>query len=169
MNVAERVNVEPHAFTHVRVVAIPSFKSEKDVIQEVIKSELNITSHRSDRNKFRAMMRVRFNPEANDKHPYSIDVGCITQIEVIKTDGKLLESEKRKIVARAAHDLLLPAIRELILCITSRQPWGQMSIGLSDLDIDGITASNAQETEKEPLAKKKTIRRKKSAPSLLIP
>ncbi len=161
MNALDLVHIESHLFTHVRVVAIASFDPETDVdIAESVKTELNIVHHKSATNRYLARLRVIFNKESDPKYPYTIDVGCMAEITVHDEN----HSEKQKLVARAAHDILLPAIREMILSITARQPWGQLSIGLSELNInepDKSRSGDAVATTK-PTAKK-TIRRKASA------
>lgn len=160
MNITELVDVDTHLFSHVRILAVPKFEPQKPgPTHEVIKSQLTLQHHPKDAVRYLARLRILFNKEASPKHPYSIDIGCMTQVTLIKD---IPEPDRRQIIAQAAHDLLLPAIREMILSITSRQPWGSMSIGLSDLEIDETTTPPGRELPHKPPGKRKAIRRKKA-------
>ena len=159
MNISDLVDVENHLFSHVRILAVPKFEPEKPgPTHEVIKSQLRLQPHPKDAMRYLANMRILFNKEASQKHPYSIDIGCMTQVTLTQD---IPEPDRRQIIAQAAHDLLLPAIREMILSITSRQLWGSMSIGLSDLEINEASPQSDQAPMPKPPAKRKAIRRKK--------
>jgi hypothetical protein len=53
---------------------------------------------------------------------------CFLYVEGVTSDD-----EAKAAATRSAHDMLFPAIRELVLNLTARQPWGQFSIGQSTL------------------------------------
>ncbi|MNR26436.1 hypothetical protein D3C85_1436470 [compost metagenome] len=75
-------------------------------------------------------MRCIMNASLDAALPYSIDMECVAQLT---TDGTLTEDEAKRGVYITAHSVLYGAIREAVLWITSRQPYGPLQLGLSVL------------------------------------
>jgi preprotein translocase subunit SecB len=149
------VEMTIHNFTHVRVVAVPSYNAEIECSTgPSIKSELSISPHESSATRFLANMRVQFNTQLDIAFPYAIDVGCIA--ELMSTE-LLPKKELLAAIANAAHEILLPSIREMVLNITARQPWGAFSLGFAELK--PLQTNKAEKTQSEP-EKPVRIRRK---------
>ncbi|MBK9447558.1 MAG: hypothetical protein IPO00_16555 [Betaproteobacteria bacterium] len=75
---------------------------------------------------FVAHQRVVVDLEKNPLSPYAIEIECIGML-------KAMEAGIEKGVTMVAHSVLYSAVRELVLQLTSRQPWGPLSIGISVL------------------------------------
>lgn len=149
------VNVDVPQFTHIRVNAIPSLKPTNEaMIDGTVNSELKITGSKENNCRFLVNLQVTFNLESDPKFLYAIDVGCMCQLTVDKT---VIASKRHERAAQAAHEMLFPAIREMVLSITSRQPWGPFSIGLGFLKLTS-EADPIHERELAPAPKR--IRRK---------
>lgn len=79
---------------------------------------------------YNASMRTVINPGMEPNSPYFIDMECIA---IFVADDTLSEEEARRGVTITAHNVLFGAIRESVLWLTSRQPFGPLMLGLSVL------------------------------------
>lgn len=150
------VNFEDHVFPIVRIAANPNFSPTKDpIIDGEVDSQLSINAVPDAHRRFMAELRVKLLPKDTENLPYFIDVVGITFLNV---NDDVPDEAVNNTAAIAGHLILYPAIRELILSITSRQPWGKFSIGLSVLSggQDGIAQME------QPVKKKPSPQRKRS-------
>ena len=150
--------LEPHTFTHVRVMALAKFDpSVAQTSNGDIASQLTVKGSTSEANQYIAQLRVQFNTDGDSRYPYAVDISCMTTVKVKIPKS---EAEDREIVAITAHQMLFPAIREMAAMITARQPWGQMTLGFSQMK---AVPADPEESPMQP-PKKRAIRRKKAVP-----
>ena len=79
---------------------------------------------------YQAKMATLIDDTGDPSQPYQIDMECIGIFEV---DRALSEEEAKRVVFITAHSVLYGAIREAVSWITSRQPHGPLTLGLSIL------------------------------------
>lgn len=122
---------EEHVFPIVRIAANPNFKPPKTPLLDTqAKSEISISQTPDNPRRFMVDLRVKVLPDDGQNLPYFIDVACLCFITV---DEEVPLEARSRVVATVGHLMMYPAVRELILSITSRQPWGGFSIGFSVL------------------------------------
>ncbi len=126
------VSFESTTFPEINIVANPSFKSAGSVnlVNGELDSQITIEAVPNQIGKYAAELRVRQVSNKKNNLPYFFDILCLV---VLTVDEIVPENERNSLALRAAHSMAFPAIRELILSLTARQPWGQFSIGLSTL------------------------------------
>lgn len=123
----------PPIFTRVLVEANPNYPQYMDDTIKSIEPNPELTFNYSPEKPTEAQVELVFKIDTNEFQfaPYNIDITCVCHV----LNGPDMSIEKdRNEVATRAHEFLFPAIREMILAITARQPWGQFSIGISSLD-----------------------------------
>lgn len=124
------INLENLFFTKCVVEAVPGHdaKNEKLSASPVNHIEIHPTDD-SGRN-WTAMMRTVVNPEKDSTWPYHIEMEAVA---FLASDESLDEATSRRGVLITAHSVLFGAIRENVLWITGRQPYGSLMLGLSVL------------------------------------
>lgn len=131
MNAKFPATPEEHVFPIVRIAANPSFKPPTaPLLDTEAKSEIRISPTPDNPRRFMVDLRVKVLPDDGQNLPYFIDVACLCFITV---DEDVPEEAGSEVAATVGHLIMYPAVRELILSITSRQPWGGFSIGFSVL------------------------------------
>lgn len=122
--------VDGHFFPHVAITANPKFRKPSGQLEVEIESALSVhpVDGKHDRLFVSLQVKMKCNPETT---PYTIDVvcGCHLTTALDTTD----DATKEK-ASRIGYKILFPAIREMVLTITGRQPWGQFSIGIDTDD-----------------------------------
>ncbi len=133
-------------FTRSSVLAIPGYKEPEDGTSPAISPEnnLEVTPIDDKPHHFIAKMRSTINMDGSPQAPYSIDMECIATLQ---TDGSLSKSEELKGVMINAHSVCYGAIREAVSWITSRQPYGAVSLGLSVLSLPTAAAEKVAKHE----------------------
>lgn len=119
-------------FTEISIRANPDFKSDGP-LQQVdahLNSALNTELINKENNQFAAELRVKLEPGNKINVPYYFDIICLVSLTI---DPSVPEEHRPSLATQAAHTVAFPAVRELILNLTARQPWGQFFIGLSVL------------------------------------
>jgi len=125
------INLMHVYFTKTIVYALPEHKHEAaSVIKNLPVNNLKVEELDKEARTFIATFTTRINVEDDIVDPYHIDMECIGIFNV-KNDADL-ESAKNGLVL-VAHNVLYGAIRESILWITGRQPFGPLNLGLSIL------------------------------------
>lgn len=122
--------LEHHFFPHIQVTANPNYvPSTSPMGRAPINSHLDVAKTQDSPLRYQAQLHVTLNAQGSTSSPYSIDVISIGHISFSEPqeEGK----KPHEVVANTAFRLLFPAIRELVLTLTARQPWGQFSIGMS--------------------------------------
>lgn len=151
---------EEHVFPIVRIAANPHFEPPKTPLLDTRpRSEITITETPDNARRFMADLRVKLLPDDGTNLPYFIDVACFCFITV---QDDVPEEAIKDVAVTVGHMIMYPAIRELILSITARQPWGQFSIGFSVLSADDETQQSAQQELPKKRAKKKGITKKQT-------
>lgn len=80
-----------------------------------------------------ATMRTLLNPEQDTAYAYNIDMECCALLGV---DEALSEADAERGVLITAHSVCYGAIREAVAWITGRQPYGELTLGLSILKFE---------------------------------
>ena len=117
-------------FTRSVVVAIPEHKPDNGVLAASPTNTVDIAAIDDDEGRYVATMRTILNQEGNPSTPYHIDMESIGTFVV---DRELPKEEAQRAVMITAHSVLYGAIREAVAWITGRQPYGQVTLGLSIL------------------------------------
>ena len=126
-------------FTRSIVVSIPEHQPTNGVVNMTPANQIDVAPVLDTAGQYIATMRSTFNAEKDPTAPYSIDMECIG---VFTVDEKLSVEEARRGVTITAHSVLYGAIREAVLWITGRQPYGPLHLGLSVLR--GETSADTQ-------------------------
>lgn len=132
MKTTTPVLFEGTTFPEISVIANPDFRGNMDepnTIDGDVDSKLNMVCASDKDRRFIGELRVRTGHNSNDT-PYKIDILCVVSLMV---DSAVPRDDLHAFALQAAHSMAFPAIRELIISLTARQPWGQFSIGLSVL------------------------------------
>jgi preprotein translocase subunit SecB len=125
-------------FTRSIVISIPEHQPANGV-DIAPTNQIDVTRAHDAAGQYIATMRSIFNAERDPTAPYSIDMECIG---VFTVDERLSAEEAMRGVTITAHSVLYGAIREAVLWITGRQPYGALHLGLSVLR--GDTSADTQ-------------------------
>lgn len=154
------ISLEDHFFPHVQITANANYKPSATDIEVKINSDIKAVQTKDDRDRYMTELRVKLDGDTGESIPYHFDVVGICFITI---RGDHATEDKKKAVLQSAHLILYPAIRELILTITARQPWGKFSIGLGTLqekkEKNALLARDkkSQAEQKKKRAPRKTI------------
>lgn len=124
---------ESTVFPEIFIFANPNFKQSANinVVNEPIDSQISARPIPNEKNKFAAELRVKLDARNSESIPYSFNIVCLT---IFTVEDVVPEDQRDGFALQAAHIIAFPAVRELILSLTARQPWGQFSIGVSILN-----------------------------------
>ena len=135
------ISFEEHFFPHIAISANPKFnpasKTSDEAVEITIGSNISAQKVSEDSSRYLSELRVKIDQANSPASPYFMDIACLCFLEV---ENAASEEEARSEATRAAHEMLFPAVRELVLNLTARQPWGQFSIGLAALRNTADTA-----------------------------
>lgn len=147
------VSLEQHVFPHIFITANPTFnQTGQHPVEGNVESELKVIAVPDNDRRFMTELHVRLDAETNQHLPYSIDVICLCFLTV---GEPIADNDRKGFAASVGHGIMFPAIRELVISLTARQPWGAFSIGLGTLEQQGDIA-----TESEPASVVKKAPRK---------
>lgn len=135
-------------FPEISVLANPDFVQNGPlrVIEEEVESQIAIECLNRTERRYVGELRVRTGVKRNANVPYKVDILCVTSLSI---DPDVPEAQLEPLATQAAHAMAFPAVREMILTLTARQPWGQFSIGMSTL------RSSKEQAEKQSPTKKR--------------
>lgn len=141
------LQLQHHSFPNISIVANPDYKASPGPAPvPAIDAKLTVGEIDGNHNHYVIELRVQLDATDNSTIPYSLDVVCAMQAVVT---GPLSDKTPvTRVMAETGHRLLFPAIRELVLNLTARQPWGQWSIGLGAL---GEMENTAHKGSRVPL------------------
>jgi len=122
--------LEHHFFPHISISANPDYVATgKPLPTGVVSAKLNVSEADKTKNRFMAELHVSTQAAPEHGLPYSLDILCVCYATI---KGELPEGvEARAVIADVGNQVLFPAVRELVLSLTARQPWGQFSIGVA--------------------------------------
>jgi len=132
MQIINDFSIEPHFFPLISVSANPKFKRiENQTIEAEIESNITVHDVANKSDRLFVDMRVKMDGDKCNA-PYLIDVvcGCF-----ISTSLDISQDEIKDRAANICFKVLYSAVRELVLTLTARQPWGQFSIGIDEEEI----------------------------------
>ncbi|QCB46620.1 hypothetical protein [Hydrogenophaga sp. PAMC20947] len=127
------------------VISIPEHKPEST---EEINTEnvIDVRRDEQDSKVFVCSMRSSTNIERKPTYPYHIDMEAVCSLRQI--DDTLDDALALRGATITAHSVLYGAIREATSWITSRQPWGQIQLGLSVLTTKAEAPGLGEDAEK---------------------
>ena len=140
------IGLENLVFTKCIVEAIPKHVPENGEIIVSPSNHINIDRDDETGLKWTAMMRTVVNPERDTKWPYHIEMECMA---FLTSDGSLDEVSAHRGIAITAHSVLFGAIRETVMWLTGRQPYGPLMLGLSVLAPGPVNSKETQAPTKE--------------------
>jgi hypothetical protein len=117
-------------FTKSCVIAIPGHQVTPGGSIPAPENSINVTPVPDQPHHFVAAMRTVFNSEKSADYPYFIEMECLASFS---TDGTLPPEAELRGVTINGHSVCYGAIREAVSWLTARQPYGQVSLGLSVL------------------------------------
>ena len=161
MTIEIPLQLQHHSFPNISIIANPDYQASTGPTQvPAIDAKLTVGEIDGSHNHFVIELRVQLNAANNPRLPYSLDIVCAMQ--TIVTEPLPTEKPMSHLMAETGHRLLFPAIRELVLSLTARQPWGQFSIGIGTLGAVKQTAQPkpGQRKAKAPPAKHLPPRRR---------
>ncbi|PIV88172.1 MAG: hypothetical protein COW48_07510 [Hydrogenophilales bacterium CG17_big_fil_post_rev_8_21_14_2_50_63_12] len=128
-------------FPEITIRANPDFKPDgpQHLVDAHLNSALNTQAIEGEDNQFFSELRVKLDPGSKANVPYYFDILCLLTLTI---SPEVPNEHRLSLANQAAHTIAFPAVRELILNLTARQPWGQFFIGLSVL-----TPQAVKETE----------------------
>ncbi|MES2611502.1 MAG: hypothetical protein V4679_14745 [Pseudomonadota bacterium] len=124
------VDLETLFFTKCSVSAVPNHIESETKDSGEIANHIEIHPTDDTGRKWTAMMRTVVNAEKDPAWPYHVEMEAVA---FLATDETLDEATARRGVLITAHNVLFGAIRENVLWITGRQPYGPLMLGLSVL------------------------------------
>lgn len=139
-------------FPEISVLANPDFIQDGPlrIIEEEVESQIAIKCLDHNERRYIGELRVRTGTKRNANVPYKVDILCVTSLQI---DQDFSEEQLETLAIQAAHAMAFPAVREMVLTLTARQPWGQFSIGMSTL-----RSSKEQAAEKSPAKKRPRLK-----------
>ena len=118
-------------FTRIVVIAMAEHvPNAEKTIQIAPVTSLDIKKNEDAEDEYTVGMRVLFNQEGDSSVPYLIDMECFS---VFKIDVNIDLNEIQKHLTMTGHSVVYGAVREAVLWITARQPYGPLTLGLSIL------------------------------------
>jgi preprotein translocase subunit SecB len=118
-------------FTRSVVLSIPGHQpKEGRGLKSLPENTINLQAVEDSPNHYMVTMRTTINKESDTVDPYFIDMECVG---LFTASPDLEENEAKRGVTITAHSVLYGAIREAILWLTGRQPYGPLTLGLSIL------------------------------------
>lgn len=124
------ITLEQVFFTRSIVVAIPNHAPTESTQPITPDNLINVLEVEPESNRFQVTMSCKMNMGGDPAYPYVIDMECIG---VFNADKSLNNKDALRGVTITSHSVLYGAIREAVAWITSRQPHGQVMLGLSVL------------------------------------
>lgn len=121
-------------FTKSCVIAIPGHQTAPVAQIPPPENSINVTPVPDQPHHFVASMRTVINSEKSADYPYFIEMECLASFS---TDGSLSPEAELRGVTINGHSVCYGAIREAVSWLTARQPYGQVSLGLSVLRSNG--------------------------------
>ena len=112
------------------VVAVQSHVPDPTKVSASPENNITVNPIEGRPGHYNASMRTVINPGMDPGSPYFIDMECVA---IVVTDGSLSEDDALRGVTITAHNVLYGAIRESVVWLTSRQPFGPLMLGLSVL------------------------------------
>jgi len=127
---AYSVSLKHIYFTRSIVISNPNHtpKGNGEISLQPI-NHVNVEKHPEINNEYVVTMKMLFNQENDPISGYSIDMECVALFSV-----NLEEQEALRAVTVIGHNVTYGAIRESVLWITGRHPFGPLSLGLSILN-----------------------------------
>lgn len=131
-NFTHPITLEQVFFVRSIVVAVPEHQPAPagPHLQEGPSNHINVTPIEGQPGRFTVSMRTIINSEMKKESPYFIDMECMA---VLTADDTLPPDEALRGVTITGHSVVYGAIREAVLWLTGRQPYGPLSLGLSVL------------------------------------
>lgn len=132
MSLSIPITLAHHVFPQVSIITNPSYQATGEpATTPTIESRLTVGEIDGGTNQFVIELYVKVDAGDNPRIPYSVEIACAAQAVIA---GDMPKGEHpNHAIAEIGHRLMFPAVRELILSLTARQPWGQFSIGLGVL------------------------------------
>lgn len=124
------IKLEQVSFTRSVVIAIPEHKPDPSVTVPGPQNNIEVVPVEDQNGRYMATMSTRLNQEGNPASPYIVEMECFG---IFAVDDTLTPEDAKRGVMITAHSVLYGAIREATAWITSRQPYGQLMLGLSVL------------------------------------
>jgi preprotein translocase subunit SecB len=124
------ISLQTVLFVRSTVIAIQAHIPDGMLISTNPENNIAVTKVEGQPGQYNASMRTVINQAMESTSPYHIDMECIG---VFTADDTLSEEEALRGVTITAHSVLYGAIRESVLWLTSRQPFGPLMLGLSVL------------------------------------
>ena len=154
-----KIEQEQHFFPRVSITANPDFNKEEASKEEFAGVEIESKLHvrkLDNTHRYFCEQRVKISKDTCPEAPYYLDVVCLC---FLSASDYTSEEEENTAAIHAAHEALFPAVRELILTVTARQPWGQFTIGNAELQPVKFEENEAA-TEPPPKLRKVSAKRK---------
>lgn len=126
------ITLQQVMFVRSIVIAVPEHEPDQQGLRlrEGPTNNINVSPIEGKPGQFTVSMRTVLNPEMKKEEPYFIDMECMA---VLTADDTLTPEEALRGVTITGHSVVYGAIRESILWLTGRQPYGPLSLGLSVL------------------------------------
>lgn len=142
MKLAE-LQLKDYIFTEVVVKANPKYAhsstTELNCSLDDLLFDVDVLVHQENEHKFAVQLGLRTASSSSKKRAYELSVNAFGQFEVAKT---LNSSEAFAYVTRSGSSILYGAIRELVVSITARGPWGGHYLPAVDANFFGEVQNN---------------------------
>jgi|APLak6261675998_1056109.scaffolds.fasta_scaffold00509_11 preprotein translocase subunit SecB len=124
------VNLKHIYFTRSIVISNPNHTPTGVTVTSIKPiNHINVEKHPEIHSDYIVTMKMIFNQDNDPISGYSIDMECVALFSV----ENLNDTEALKAVTVIGHSVTYGAIREAVLWITARHPFGPLSLGLSIL------------------------------------
>jgi len=118
-------------FTRSVVVAVPGHQADERIDGPMQpENSLSVGLAPDVPGRYVVTMRSSFNRDSHTAYPYMIDMECLAIFTVLEG---VTDEEARRAAAIIGHQVAYGAIRESVMWLTSRQPYGPFLLGISVL------------------------------------
>lgn len=125
--------LEELVFLRCSVIAVPDHEQGEAPVSANPDNHIVVTQDADGPQRYRAQMRTLINPGMDKALPYAIDMECLAFFTV--ADPSLSPADALRGVTINGNSVCYGAIRETVAWLTGRQPYGQLLLGLSVLQL----------------------------------
>lgn len=152
------LRLENYFFTTVEIRANKPFATVKESHPTEPKVEVGLTKHESDPQRFGLLMEIKVATQGKDIQPYEIEVAVFGLVRI--PEDVPLNDRPRVAVVNGSH-ILYGALREFIVNLTARGPYGQVIIPPKSFSDYGPTNDFRPNPLRDPSTKRKPVRTSK--------
>lgn len=111
-------------FQEISIKALLSYDPDSEEPRDFPKLSIK---HSYEDSKHLFMLSLLMDKEENPSNPYAISVTCMAGF-VFDPESEIPQDEQEKLIRHSAPNIVFGSIRDQIIAITSRAPWGALHL-----------------------------------------